>query len=164
MTMLLPGPPSSVSTPGPPRSRSSSGAAEEHVVTGAAEQDVVAVAAVLGEANRGGRERGCLDDVVAGTGLDGQPIVRRLRSGDVHARGEPEHRRAGRVARDVDHVVAGRAVHDHVVRCAVAGAAGRGEIRVHLGEVGPADVVDRERVGAAERPDVDASRRRSDPS
>ena len=56
-------------------------AAEKHVVAGTADENIVALAAVLGEANRGGCERGGLDDVVAGAALDDQPVVGRLRAG-----------------------------------------------------------------------------------
>ena len=61
-------------------------AAEQHVVAVAADQDVVAVAAVGRELDRAGRQAGGLDHVVAGQGVDRQPVVGRLGAGDVHLR------------------------------------------------------------------------------
>ena len=75
MTMLLPGPPSSVSLPGPPMSTSSPGAAEERVVAGAAEEDVVAVAAVEREQHRARGHSGGVDHVVAGERVDRQSVA-----------------------------------------------------------------------------------------
>ena len=82
--------------------------AEEHVVAGAAEEDVVAVAAdqhivalaaVGGEQDHAGREAGSVDDVVAGQGVDGQPVVGGFGPGDVDLGGEADDGHAAGVAR-----------------------------------------------------------------
>jgi hypothetical protein len=154
MTMLSPGPVERVDAR-PAEKHVVARAAEERVVTGTTDEDVVAVAAVLGEANRVGREPGRLDDVVAGEGTHAHPVVGRLRAGDAHPRGEPEHGRAGRVAGNDDHVVAARAVDDHIVRGTVPYTAVRGWAVARLGEVRPAEVVNRDRVGTPQCTYVD---------
>ena len=65
-------------------------AAEQHVVAVAADQDVVAVAAVGGELDRAGRQARGLDHVVAGQGVDRQPVVGGLGAGDVDLGGQAE--------------------------------------------------------------------------
>ena len=60
-----------------------------------------------------------------------------------------------RGAGDGHDVVAVGGVDDHVVGRGVVAAAGRGEVRRHVDEVGAGQVVDGEVVGAAERVDVD---------
>ena len=92
------------------------GTPEQHVVAVAADEDVVAVAAVLGELDRAGSEAGRLDDVVAGETLD-------LNSRSFAASAPVMFTRAASPStatpdasrRDERHVVAARAVDDHVV-------------------------------------------------
>ena len=78
--MLLPGPPSRMSSPAADQHVVSC-AAGQRVVAGAADQHVVAVAAIGGEQHA--RQPGCLDDVVAAEAIDDDAIVG-LEVGDRH--------------------------------------------------------------------------------
>ncbi len=135
MTTLSPGPPSRMSWPGPPIRTSSPAPPSRVSLPCAADQDVVAVAAVGGELDRAGRQARGLDHVVAGQGVDDQPVVGRLGAGDVHLGGQAEHRDAARVAGDADDVVAVGAVDDDGVGRAVAGAAAGVPARLRLTSV-----------------------------
>ena len=92
----------SVSSPSPPTRTSSS------------------VAAVGDQADSGGRQAGGLDHVVAGQGVDRQPVVRRFVAGDVDLRGQSEDRYAAGVAGDEGDVIAIGAGDDHRVGLSVA--------------------------------------------
>ena len=66
-----------------------------------------------------------------------EPVVGGLGAGDVHPRGQAEHRTRRRVAGDDRDVVAVGAVDDDGVGRAVAvAAADGGQVGVHLGHVG----------------------------
>ena len=110
--MLSPGPPSRTSWPGPPISTSSPAPPSSDVVAVAADQHVVAVAAVGRELDRAGRQARGFDHVVAGQGVDRQPVVGGLGAGDVDLGGQAEHGDAARVAGDGIDVVAVGAVDD----------------------------------------------------
>ena len=71
--------------------------------------------------------------------------------------GRPDDREAGARARDLDVVGTVGAVDDDGVGLAVAGAAARsaGQVEVDLGDVGAGQVVDGDRVGAAQGVEVD---------
>src|SRR5205823_4892751 len=133
------------------------GAAEKNVVARAADQDVVAVAAVLGQLDRAGRQAGSLHHVVAGQGVDDEPVRGRLGTGDMHLGSQTQDINVAGGADDRNGIAAGGAVDDDGVGRAVASAAaGRGrEVDVHLGDAGAGEVVDGDRVGAAEGDDVD---------
>ena len=113
------------SSPAPPKSVS---------LPVAADQDVVAVAAVLRELDRAGRQARGFHDVVAGQGVDRQPVVGRLGAGDVHLGGQAEDGDAARIAGDHDRVGVVGAVDDDGVGLAVARAAARraGQVEVEL--------------------------------
>ncbi len=132
--MLSPGPPSRMSWPGAADQDVVAGAADQGVVARAADQDVVAVAAVGRERDRAGRQARGVHHVVAGQGVDRQPVVGGLGARDVHLGGQAEHGDAARVAGDGDHVVAVGAVDDDGVGLAVARAAARraGQVEVDL--------------------------------
>ena len=98
------------------------GAAHEHVVAVAADEDVVALAAVGGELDRPCRQAGGLDDVVAGEGVDREPVVGGLGAGHVDLGGQPENRRAGGVAGNQDDVVTVGGIDDDGVGLSVAPA------------------------------------------
>src|SRR5687768_9243151 len=84
-----------------------------------------------------------------------QPVIGRFRPGDVDLGREAQHRGPGRVADGQDDVVVVRAHDDDVVRLRVARPAGGGKVEVRLDEVRPAEVVDHDRVGAAQGVEVD---------
>ena len=102
ITTLSPGPPSRTSWPPAADQDVVAGAAEQRVVAGAADQDVVAVAAVGRELDRAGGQARGLDHVVAGQGVDDQPVVGGLGAGDVHLGGQAEDGDAARIAGDGD--------------------------------------------------------------
>src|SRR5688572_17644322 len=64
------------------------GVTQEHVVAGATQEHVVAGATACRELDRSAGQARSLDCVVAGQGVDGQPIVGRLGAGDVHLSGQ----------------------------------------------------------------------------
>ena len=132
-------------------------AAEDRVGALAAEEGVIAGAAVERQLDDAGRHRGRGDAVVAAVAVDHERVVRAFRVRDVHPGRQAEHRHGGARAEDIDDVVAVGPVVGHDVRRRVArGAADRArEIDVHLGHVGAGEVVHRDRVGAAERVEVD---------
>src|SRR5262249_48334836 len=127
------------------------GPAAERVVAGAADQDVVAVAAVRRELDGVGRQARGFHRVVAGQGVDREPVPGGLGAGDVDLGGQAEDGNPGRVAADHDHVVAAGAFDGDGVGRAVAGAAagGAGQVEVDLGDIGARQVVDGDGVGAA---------------
>ena len=89
-------------------------------------------------------------------------VVGPLGVGDVHQGRQPDHGDRGARAEDVDDVVAVGAVDDDGVglrrrRCVPPSAC---QVDVDLGQVGAGEVVDGDRVGAAQGVEVDASRRR----
>ena len=142
MMMSLPSPPSSMSSPSLP------------VI------DVVAGAAVDGQPDHGGGQSGGVDRVVAAEGIDDERVVGPFGALDGHQGRQPGDGEAGAAAGDLDGVGAVGAVDDDRVGLAVAGAARVAEVDVHAGDVGAGEVVDGDRVGAAEGVDVDRPRRR----
>src|SRR5262249_20899541 len=97
------------------------------------------------------------DRVVPGLTVHGQCVVRRFTTEDVHG---------GVASGDVcftartghgEVVVRRGAVHDDIVRRAVADTrtCGGGEVSVHVGDVSAGEIVHGHRVGSAERIDVD---------
>ena len=153
----MPGPPSRMSSPGPPMQHVVSGIAAERVVAVAADQNIVTVAAIGGELDGARREPRRLDDVIAGESIDDDPVVGGIEAGDVHRGGKAQDRDPVGVADDLDHVVAARGIDGDRIRLVVAGGATErgGEIDVDLRHVRPAQVVDHDVVGAAERIEVD---------
>ena len=93
----MPGPPTSTSSPSPPSSVSLPLAADEHVIV---------VAAVGGELDRARRQARGFDHIVAGQGVDRQPVVGRFAPGDIDLSGQAEHGRAACVADGQGDVVA----------------------------------------------------------
>ena len=91
-----------LSLPGAADQHVVAGAAEQHVVAGAADQDVVAVAAVQRERDRAGGDAGGVDHVVAGEGVDRQPVVAAPRRRTPRPR--PRDRRPARSGRAADAV------------------------------------------------------------
>src|SRR5262245_27515059 len=75
-------------------------AAEEDVVPLAPDQPVVAVAAVLRQPDRVGREARGVHRVVAAQRVDREPVVRRLCAGDVYPGAQPEDGNAARAPGD----------------------------------------------------------------
>ena len=100
-----------------------------------------------------GEARG-VDGVGARQRVDRERVVRGLRVGDAHRRGEAGHGRGAVAPCDLDRVRAGGAVDDDVIGRAVAGAV-RAEVDVHRGDAGSGQIVGDDRVGAAERVDGD---------
>src|SRR5262249_27356653 len=90
-------------------------------------------------------------------GPDLQLIAGRLGAGDVHPRRQAGHGNRAAAPGDRDVIVAVGAVDDDGVGLAVPGATagGRGEGEVDGGDAGAGQVVDRDRVGAAQGVDVD---------
>ena len=123
----------------------------EDVVAAAAGDRVVPGAAVRGELDRARGEARGVDRVVAVGRVDRERVVGGLGVRDVHRRCEAGH--AGRTvaAGDRDRVLAVGAVDDHLVRLAVGGS----EVDVQLVDLRCGQVVRGDRVGAAERVDVD---------
>src|SRR5262249_48671977 len=134
------------------------GAADQGVVAGPPDQDVVAVAAVLRELDRPGRQARRRHHVVAVPGADRQPVVGRLGAGDVHPRVQAGDGRAARVPGHQDHVVAVGPLHGDGVSRAVADprAGGAGQVEVDLGHVRAGEVVDGDLVDPALGGEVDA--------
>ena len=133
-------------------------AAVDQVVALAADEEVVAVAAVEGQADHArpaGREASTVSSPPRA--LTVELVVGRLGAGDVHRGGQARRRRRRpAVPATCDAVVAGGAVDDDGVGRAVAGAAAaRPRGRVDVGDVGAGQVVDGDRVGAAEGVEVD---------
>src|SRR5215467_14634686 len=85
-------------------------------------------------------------------------VVGRLGVGDRDQRGEAAHLHYSGVATDVDLVVPGGSVHDHPVYRSVARrpAQAAGEVDVDPADVGAAEVLDGDQVGAAKGIDVDS--------
>ena len=133
-------------------------AAEERLRARAAGDRVVAVPAFEELADRPRREAGRGDGVVAADTQD-EELVGRLLMLDRDLCVEAGHGDAGRVAGCGDRIVQGSAGHDDAVGLAVTrDAAERArEVDVEVLDVGAAEVVDRDRVGAAERVEVDLS-------
>src|SRR5262249_8407444 len=134
-----------------------SGSADQDIVSWAPDQNIIAIAAVLGELDRAGGQPGSVHHVVAAQGIDDQAIVDRLGAGDGTPRGQPLDTAAPRVTAHQNQVVAAGAVDDDGIRLAVTNAAaGRArQIDVDLRHVGARQVVDGDRIGAAEGVDVD---------
>ena len=132
-------------------------AAEQRVRALAAEDRVVARAAVDRQLHDAGRQRGRGDRVVATQTVDDERVVRAFAVGHIDPCGQADHRHRRAGADHVDVVVAVRGVRDDRVGLAVARRAAdrAGEIDVDLDDVGAAQIVDRERVRAAERVEVD---------
>ena len=76
--MLLPGPPSRMSSPGPPMRTSSPALPFRDVVAVATDEDVVPIAAAGREGNRTDRQPGGVHHVITTQRIDGQPVVRGL--------------------------------------------------------------------------------------
>src|SRR5262249_54942348 len=121
------------------------------------DQDVIAVAAVRRKLDSAGGQAGGLHYVVAGQGVDDQPIVGRLGAADVHHGGQTGDGDTGRVAGYRNHVGVVGAVDDDGVGRPVAGvAAGSArQVDIDLGHGGAGQVVDGDGVGAAEGVEVD---------
>ena len=149
MTTLSPTPPSMTSVPGPP-SRTSSPAPPSSVslpappIRTSSPSPPSSVSRSAFAASAGG-----VDDVVAGQRVDRQAVAAGDRAGDVDARGEAEDLR-GRAAcrRPTTTSSPLVALTIDVVGRVVVAAERRASTR---GEVGAGQVVDGERVGAAER-------------
>src|SRR5262245_22580813 len=133
-------------------------AAEQEVVTLAAEDGVVAGAAVDGQLDDPGWQRGGGDAVVAAQSLDDETVVGRFAVGHVGPCRQSEDRDRASRSDHIDDVAALGAGDGHRVGCAVAGGPTdrAGEIDVDLRHVGPAEIVDSDSVGAAQRVDVDS--------
>ena len=152
MTMLSPGPPSRMSC----RARRSARrrrAAPDSVVSGTADQLVVAVAAVGRELDGVGRQAGSVDRVVAGQGVDHQAIGG-LGAADVDLGGQSEDGNAGRIAGD--HTTSSPLVPLTMTVSAWPSPRPKpaGEVDVDS-PVSAAQVVDGDRVGAAQGVEVD---------
>ena len=108
------------------------------------------------QGDRLSREVGRRDRVVAVETVDGERVDRVLVL-DRHPRGQAGQRDARGVSAHVDGVVALGAVDDDAVGRAVAGDAAEraGEVGVDGADIGAGEVVDRDRVGTAERVEVD---------
>src|SRR5439155_22920675 len=113
--------------------------------------------AVHEELDRAGGQAVGVHRVAAGEGVDLEPVVRGLRVQDRDCRGEALRRHSRRVPVDLDRVIVVGGVDDDAVGLAVAGGAaeGAGEVDVHAADVGAAQVVDGDEVGAAEGVEVD---------
>src|SRR5262249_57474582 len=103
-----------------------------------------------------GYERGRVQGVVGLQRIELE-AVGRLGVGDRDQRGEAADLHLAGVAADVDRVVAGGAVHVHPVDRSVARrpAEAAGKVDVDTADVGSAEVVDGDEVGAAEGVHVD---------
>ena len=131
-------------------------AAEERFRARAAGDRVVAVPAVEELADRPARKTGGGDCVVAAEGFD-EELVCRLLMLDRDLRLEARHRDAGRVPGHVHRIVPAGAGDEDAVGLTVTrrAAQGAGKVDVDVLDVGAAEVVDGDRVGAAERVEVD---------
>src|SRR5205085_8809208 len=95
-------------------------AAVDQIVTLTAGEQVISVAAVEGERDRAGFERGGVDGVRAAQGIDGETFGRAERSGDPDLGGQPGDRHAvGEVSVNRDRVAVVGTIHGDVVRLAV---------------------------------------------
>ena len=121
--------------------------AEEHVVAGAPIQRQSDGAE--------GKTRG-VDGVIAGAAVDDQ-LVATFGIEDRHRGGRAIHADDARVRKDRDDLVAGRAVDRDAVHRAVAAACAAGKIDMDAsyGRIGPAEIVDHDVVGAAQRLESD---------
>ena len=158
-TVSLPSPgfQTNVSLPAPSRAVSLPCAANDEVVALAADDLVIAGAAIDREVDLAGLEGGGVDGVVAGEAVDRERVEGALGAGERHLRRQSVDHHARAAAGDRDGVVAGRAVDDHVVRRPVTLAAAHRarQVDVDLLGVGSGEVVDRDRVGAAQGVDLD---------
>src|SRR5207248_1145677 len=100
---------------------------------------------------------GSLDDVVAGQGVDDQPVVGRLGADDVDLRRQAKDVDAACVTNDRHGVSPRAGIDNDGIGLAVADAAAEDarQIEVDLSNVGAGQVIDGDGVGAAPRRDVD---------
>jgi hypothetical protein len=130
------------------------GAAGQDVVAGAAEQQVVPRAAIGPQPDGVRREASRIDDVVAGERIDRRCVVAGFGVREVDRGGEAEDAAASRCCRRRGSRRRVGAHDDRPVGLTVAGVAAP-EVGVGGRDVGAGEVVDRDRVGAAERGVVD---------
>ena len=132
-------------------------AAEQRVVALAAEDGVVAGAAVDGQLDDAGRQGRGGDGVVAAQRVDDERVVGPFAAGDVDRAGRPTTETEVPAPNTSMMSAPLRAVDDHRVglRRRRRPAERAGEIDVDLRHVGAGQVVDGDRVGAAERVEVD---------
>ena len=105
-----------------------------------------------------------VDDVVAAKSVERQPVVGRRRVKNMFTVGlQAEHLNAAGIAGDTEHVGAVGGVDGDRVDRAVAAAVRASQVDVDLGDIGAAEVADDDVVGAAERAELDRSRRRPGP-
>src|SRR5262249_41208293 len=126
-----------------------SGSDDESVVALASEELVIAGTAVDHEFDLAALERRSINDVVAVATFDDERVLVGISAGDRHLSGQPLHDDRSAVARDLDVIVASRAVDSRGVRLMVADVASRYRrqvnsdlLHVGLGKVIDNDVVD----------------------
>ena len=138
-------------------------AAVDQVVALAAEERVDTEAAVHRELDAVGLQRRGVDGVVAARAVERQPVVGLLLEEDVDRGVQPEDVDPAGVAGGAEHVGALRAVDRDGVGRSVAAAVRTAQVELGVDEVGAGQVADDDVVGAAQRPEVDVSRRRRGP-
>src|SRR5262245_19247011 len=131
--------------------------ADNDVIALAGGDDVIAGAAIDGELDLAGVERGGVDGVVASAAADDERVVGALGAGDGYLRRQTVDDDRCAAGCDADAVAARRAVHGHAVGGSVALAASRGPRQVDgdLRHAGSGEIVDRDVVRAACGVDLD---------
>src|SRR6185312_14387337 len=117
--------------------------ADQHVVSTAATNGVIASAAIDGELDMPAGQRRSVDRVAAAKTVDNEGVVRTFRTLDRHLRRQAGDQDGGAIAGDVNFFAATR-----------AGPDARREVVINLRNVGIAQVIDGDGVGAPESPEL----------